>query len=695
MDTLPMIWKRSPFLRLLLPFMAGILVYLYAPATRTELPIALVVCLMAVLLLFYHWKKLRTPHFIPWRGAILQTLLLCAGYLLTQQHRIDLHDSWYGQHLTTSTHALVRIKTEPERKPKTLKISAELVQLLGTGVTQSCRGEVYLYLYRNDSMPALRTGDYLLVKNTFREIRSSGNPGSFNYADYCRRQQVFHTALLKEGEWRKLATHQNSYRSFFAETNRRVRAALNSCLPDSSSRGIAEALLIGYRENIDPEVWQAYSQTGIVHIIAISGMHMAMVYQSLRWLLLQIPLFRRKPGAAVLSALLFMWLFAFLTGLPPSVSRAAFMFTLIGLGELSGRKIPVYNNLAASAFLLLCINPYWIADVGFQLSYLAVLSLAIFYTPIYRKFYIPYRLPDAVWKLIAGTLAAQILTFPLCLYYFHQFPILFVLTNLVAVPASTLILYLELLLLALRWCDALAHFLGQLISGLIQGMNASILHISHWRFAVWNELQLSPLQTMLWYVLLLALSVWLWHRQVRAFLMALGITACLLGTLIHRQFSIAQQQHIVLYQLKGAQAMHFIQGRQYFQTGTYSDTQRQEQYVLEPARLFFQLQQPDSSIVLRWQAPGMEAYSFAGRRILRLSTDHIRSTGRVEVDYLILGKGYRPGRIRLSEHFRTRGIILDSSLPFWLIDSIQKEIAMDFHGPVHVVGEQGAWIWSK
>ena len=151
--------------------------------------------------------------------------------------------------------------------------------------------------------------------------------------------------------------------------------------------GLAEALLIGYKDDLDKTLVQSYSNTGVVHVIAISGLHLGLIY----WLLLMLfkPLQKRKlKWLRPVFILTGLWLFSLLAGAQPSVLRSAVMFTCIVLGDSFARKSSIYNTLALSALLLLCINPYWLWDVGFQLSYAAVLSIVIFMQPIYNWFYI-------------------------------------------------------------------------------------------------------------------------------------------------------------------------------------------------------------------------------------------------------------------------------------------------------------------
>lgn len=227
--------------------------------------------------------------------------------------------------------------------------------------------------------------------------------------------------------------------------------------------GIAEALLIGHTNDLDKDLVQAYSNTGVVHIIAISGMHLALIYGLLVWLFARIPLVNKSKIAQVVLILCCLWLFSLLTGAASSVLRSAVMFTFIAVGKNLSKQSSIYNSLAASAFVMLCYNPYFLWDVGFQLSYLAVIGIIIFQKSIYKWVYIKNKWVNKIWQLMAVSLPAQVLTFPVCIYYFHQFPNLFLITNIIAVPLSGVILFAEIGLVAFSWVPLLGNYLDKIV----------------------------------------------------------------------------------------------------------------------------------------------------------------------------------------------------------------------------------------
>jgi len=220
----------------------------------------------------------------------------------------------------------------------------------------------------------LKYGNILLTHALPQKITNALNPGDFDYAKYLSQQQIYHQLFLKDSDYVILQTKQESLiMKLVFNLREDVLNILKKEISDKKIRGIAEALLIGYKNNLDQELVQSYSNTGVVHIIAISGMHLGLIYVVLLWLFGKLPFIRKQKFLKFGSVLLCLWIFSLITGASASVLRSAVMFSCIIMGELLQKKSNIYNSLAVSAFLLLCYNPLFIFEVGFQLSYLAIL----------------------------------------------------------------------------------------------------------------------------------------------------------------------------------------------------------------------------------------------------------------------------------------------------------------------------------
>lgn len=620
---------------------------------------------------------------------------MCVGFLLCMLHRAPTWSHWYGHQLAKNTTLEVRITSELEEKNKTYKAEAEVIQLFRGDSSSKVSGELLLYFAKGDSMPKLSYGDHIYIPNKLQNLRGSGNPGAFDYAQYCRSKNWYHSCYLRPEDWHFTGTHTSDVWSVFSSWNTFTRNILKRYISDTTVIGIAEALLIGYRKDVDQDTWQAYSNTGIVHIIAISGLHMAMVYASARWLLLLLPFLKKRKRIAIGLAILFMWLFAALTGLPPSVSRAAVMFTFIGIGEMSDRKIPIYNNLAASALALLCINPSWLFDVGFQLSYLALISLVLFYEPVYHFIYVKSKPIDWIWKLMAGTLAAQILTFPLCVYYFHQFPLLFLITNLVAVPASTVILYLEIVLVIFSWFTPLAKLLGVIVSFLIQWLNAFVFYLSQFSFAVWSGLQITFSEFIVLFLMVITISAFIMWRRTMWLYLSLSLCTLLALLFIGSRWQSLHQQKLIVYNVPNQKQLQFIYGTSYFSPdeSTLSKLTNWHIYTHRPAVNFLHLRSEDSNFLSFARQDSTTFYAeFSGKKFLRTSSLSFTLSDTLRIDYLILSKGIHSYQLLPDKKLIPKVIVLDSSIPFYQTQKIKDELSQHFQTEIISVSEDGTYI---
>ncbi|MEP6750863.1 MAG: ComEC/Rec2 family competence protein, partial [Bacteroidota bacterium] len=541
----------------------------------------------------------------------------------------------------------------------------------------SVKGNIIIY-FKKDSFPEpLLYGAQIIFNKTLQPIRNSGNPGSFNYERYAAFQGVYQQVFLKPGEYMILpGKNANWLTSFLFTTRQKVLNIITTYIPGEKEAGLAEALLVGYKDDLDKTLVQSYSNTGVVHIIAISGMHLGLIYWLLNLLL--IPFKKRKQTKWMVPVLIItgLWLFSLLAGGGPSILRSAVMFTCIVIGENVQRKTFIYNSLAASAFILLCINPFWLWDAGFQLSYTAVLSIVIFMKPLYNLLYFKNKMVDGIWKLMAVTLAAQVLTTPVSMFHFHQFPVYFLMTNLLAVPLSSLIVLLEIVLCAIAFVPVLAKAAGIILHWLIYAMNSFIEHMEALPFSLWNNMQINILQLILLYGVVIAVAYWLMKKNKPAIFIGLF---CLLGFLSLRSYSFIganQQQQLIVYNIPRYQAIDFINGRDYFFKGdTDLLTNKQLQnFDLNPSRTLYRINNAESIENFLSVSP---VCMFNNKTIVLIDqhTGLGTATEKINADLIIISKNPSVRMSQLAEAFNCRQIVFDGSNAPWKVNKWKLEAA--------------------
>ncbi|MBS1577331.1 MAG: ComEC/Rec2 family competence protein [Bacteroidetes bacterium] len=687
-------WKKMPFVKLLLPLMAGIGVQWYL-----QFPTILWQCFFAAVFLvysaFFFLPLFTRQKYASSGGIVIAVLFISIGAILVSVHDVRQNNNWFSQLSGNNSTFILTLAENPVEKAKSFKATASVNYVIKHQEKHATSGKLILYFSKDSFPDRISEGSVIVIKKPLQEIKNSGNPGSFDYKRYCLFQQITHQVYLNPGEFVLLnEKHATWLAQLINIIRKKVLAILTTYIPGDKEKGLAEALLIGYKDDLDKTLVQSYSNTGVVHIIAISGLHLGLIY----WLLLQIlkPLQQKKyikwlKPVVIIAGL---WLFSLLAGAQPSVLRSAVMFTCLALGESIGRKSSIYNSLAASAFILLCFNPYWLWDVGFQLSYAAVLSIVIFMQPVYNLFYIKNKALDLIWKMNAVTIAAQVLTVPISIYHFHQFPNYFLLTNFIAVPLSSLILLGEILLCIVSFIPFIAFLVGKCLYGMIWLMNTWVERIEVLPFSLWDGLQISFVQTILLTIVICLFCYWLMEKNKTSFITGLVV---LLGFISIRTVSFLQsqnQQKIIVYNVPRQTAIDIIDGRNYKFIGDslLEKDDFARNFHLKPSRILDRIYKNDQK---EKKDKGESYFTWSGKHILWIdgAIKFTETDTKPVIDLLILSKNPKLYVSQLANQFSIRQVVIDGSVPVWKKKYWQKDCdSLDI--PNYDVSEQGAFVMN-
>src|SRR5687768_2541401 len=686
--------KKAPFTRLLLPLIAGIITQWQLQFTLNlwVLVFSISLILLLVLFLLAPFEKFRYSSVY---GFFIAIIFFSLGAALAWNKDIRHNKYWLGNLYKETSALLVTLEEPLSEKTKSYKAIASVQAMTGNHEIFPVKGNIIIYFQKDSSLPPLNYGSRLIFIKPLQTIKNSGNPAGFNYKRYCLFQDISHQVYLRPGDFELLPGKTGSwFKNFLFSTRENVLKILRKNIQGEKEQGLAEALLIGYKDDLDKNLIQSYSNTGVVHIIAISGLHLGLIY----WLLIQIlkPLQKRKTSRWLRPVLIIssLWLFSLLAGGQPSVLRSAVMFTCIVLGENLTHRISIFNTLAFSAFLLLCYNPYWLWDAGFQLSYAAVLSIVIFMKPVYNWFYFKRKLPDYIWKLNAVTIAAQFLTLPFSLYHFHQFPNFFLFSNFIAVPLSSGILLGEILLVAVSLVPAVAVFLGKILSGMIWLLNTIIEEIDSYPFAVWNGIQVSIIQVILLFVIIAGLSSWLMEKQNAGLKTSLIAMFLFISLRSYSFYQANSQKKIIFYNIPQHQAIDFINGRNYFfktDSSLLKDDFLQS-FHIKPSRILYRLKPAEHSASFFIS----ENYGQFGNSkfiIIDSNFNFKKPAEPVHVNALILAFNPKIYLKQLTRIIQPDIIVFDASNPSWKIKYWIKD-CNSLGIPYHNVSEKGAFVMN-
>jgi competence protein ComEC len=553
-------WSSAPFLRVALAFILGIVGYLYLGQAWAGSATPWAAGLVLAYLVGWGWSRRQASPAATDAVGIVGLLAVAAlGFARSQA----VTESRWSDHIGPLAPRIefyrAIVDEAPVVRANTFATTVRVQAVRVAGRWQRASGGIRISLPRHetaDSLPAPRYGEVWLVQGRPALSKGPANLGEFDYRRYLQVHQVYHSQFVHAGQYKVLGYAPLSWPVALSQRTAAVLdGVLRRYVPSQREYALGTALVLGFKDDIDHDTRQAYADTGTTHIMAVSGLQVGLLFAALQWLLARVPLggsaVRRRLLTAALGLAL-IWSYALLTGLSASVLRATVMFTLVIVGQAWERQSSLFNTLSAAAFCLLLYNPYLLCDVGFQLSFLAVLSIVYLQPRIVRwldvrnavldrrrSWHSPAAqrgwratagLADAAWQLTALSLAAQVATFPLGLYYFHQFPFSFLLSNLIAVPISSLAVYVGVVLLLTKGLVAVVGLalpaaasavlnwlpvgVGWIFEKLIWLFNEYIFLIGRWLpGAVVGGVHLSQTQTLLIFLLIGAFCVFVASKR--------------------------------------------------------------------------------------------------------------------------------------------------------------------------------------
>jgi len=542
----------APFLRLLLPFSLGISVGLQL-RTSTTFPVAvgamvLFICAASfcALTLTFSSRGRNIP------ASISYLTLLLAG-MLAAMSRDTLRYSDHYTHFELSTNLLLRISDAPQERPGFWKCQAEVKALTAPQARRTCSGNILLYIKADSSnkKTARRYGDLLRVKGArLQAIPGAAYPEAFDYAAMMRERNIVHRLFAADAQIQFLGNNANPIMALAYDAASWTDTRLQEHFTPRTAAVLA-SLLIGLRTDIEAQDIAAFKNTGTLHVLAVSGMHIALIYNVLMWLTSMLPTWVNRIFRLLIVAAV-VWTYACISGFSASVCRAALMCSIMLLGKALRKESTLANNLCAAAFLLLLWEPRWLNDAGFLLSFTAVAGILMF-QPLFAQYWKPEPwLLRQVWSLLTVSSAAQLGTLPVSLYFFHQFATYFLVGNLLIIPLSTIALFGGLAFLALGkmiWIGPALHAISSFTTN-------AMLHAAGWIGSLPHALLEGGNQGFseaLVLTLALVAGAW-WLQQPGKHKPWLMLTSLLLFTALHaaRDYWECYKQEAAIYARKNA-----------------------------------------------------------------------------------------------------------------------------------------------
>jgi competence protein ComEC len=693
-------WSEFPFIRLVIPFILGIIAAITS-GFNFQINLLILVLFLTIIGAYVFFLYKKTGYKFRWLfGVMITVFIFLCGYNLTVQKTEKFSDDHFGKYAGKEVYAVVRIAEQPEIKENSSKTVVDVIRVKDSTGWHDTDGKSLVY-FKKDSLSSLISyGDLLIVNTTFTDVRQPQNPEQFDYKKYLSDRFVYQQAFIGAENWKISARNSgSSIQSLAYFLREKILNILSSNEISGREYAVISALLIGYTDKIDPELIKDYSGTGAIHILSVSGMHVGLIFIFCNFLLFFLDRFRFGKFIKAILLLSLVWFYALLTGLSPCVLRAAAMFSFIIIGKAFRQEPNIYNTIAASVMFLLMFNPYFITDIGFQLSYLAVIGIVAVYPLIFKLWLPKYSFVEKAWSLIAVSLAAQMITFPLALYYFGQFPNYFLLTNIIAVPLSTAIIYTGIIMVATSYFSVLSGLISKLLVIMIKILNGSIHTIESMPFSVSRGIYINTFEMVALFIIIVSFLYFFVHRRKPSLIFGLFVLCLVFVSFTIKKFDHLSQKKIVVYSVKNHTAIDFIDGK--------------SNVLLADSGIISDVKTIDFNIRNNWNRNGIsmttalttnENSSFRNDNLLirngfiqyydkkiAFVDEAIYNQKRIDVDYLIIKNNPALTVSELKSMFNFRKLIFDTSnksynLQKWIHEC--RETGTDYYS----VTESGAFV---
>lgn len=590
------------------------------------------------------------------------------------------YNNYYKKYLVKNS--LVTFKVSKVLKPGTYndKYEVEVVKI----DSKSTIGYILLNVRKDSANSPLKVDELIISKAVFKELMSPLNPYQFNYKSYLAKQGMYQQLFVDSDEYKSLGYGNSSLKGLAARCRSKIQKSLLKYNFKNDELGVINALLLGQRQDISKELTTDYQKAGAIHILAVSGLHVGVILLILSFLFK--PIERLKNGAFLKAFLivLVLWAFAFIAGLSASVVRAVTMFTFLAIGLSFHKKNVVVFSLISSLFFLLIAKPMFLFDVGFQLSYLAVFGIIWIQPKLYAVWKPKFKLVDFFWQLFTVSIAAQVGVLALSIYYFQQFPTLFLLSNLVIVPCLMYILIGGVLVFLLALLNLLPQFFADIYGSVISLMNGFVSWISMQEQFLLKEISISLIMMVSIYVFIFSGVQFLIHRKAKKLLYFLLAIFILQIIFLYELKENNDQKELIIFHKSRKSVIGERIGKRLFLQHNLDTLNFKNDYSLKSYRISEKIEQIH-------QATFNNFINFQNKNILIVDSLGVYKIKGLVKPIVVLQNSPKINLLRLLQHLDPIQIVADGSnyrsdINRWEIICAKQDV------PFHYTGDKGAFI---
>lgn len=696
-------WNSYPFVRLSIALISGIICFDAFPIFwKNDTLIAIVgIVLLAISIListkrgFYNLRHVN--------GILALMLIFVLGGFIT---------NWYYQSHSESHYKFISkrvrgfsgtIVSPVNERTNHFRYDFQLENVFVDSSTLFTNGIIHLYINKDSlSKQGFEYGDHLLVKGSFYSVPGPDNPNEFDYRQYLARQDIYSHSFVKLDQVKLI---NNKPPNIFLKRAYKIRDGATSIIDTNISQprenGIAKALLLGIKDHIDNDIKKSYSAAGAMHVLAVSGLHVGIVFMILQMFIGKLRkrgnTGKRLFGVISITAI---WLYATVTGLSPSVLRAATMFSLVAFSQMFAKEGNIYNTLGFAAFLLLIYDPYLIYSVGFQLSFAAVIGIVYLQPKLYRLLDFRWWIVDKAWAITCVSIAAQLATFPLSAYYFHQFPTYFLASNLIVIPAAFLMLIGGM---AMLFLDAIYHELGALIgkglSYFMWSINELISLVEILPNSLIEWIYMDQFGLIMTYTIVITLIAGLHYRSFKTLVVSVVCFLTFLSWDVYSHNMQSTKNQLVFFEVRDKTVIDHIEGhRSTLYIDDYSpDELELLSFQINPSRLSSHLR-PIAESVREFELNTSEnnamKYGQIGKKkfvIFDSTTFHLDFKNPIATDIILINNQSVKSLKWLTEHISSDLIVIGNKNSNYYSRKMKNQ-AKELNIKIHSLKEDGSLV---
>ncbi|MGJ8592044.1 MAG: ComEC/Rec2 family competence protein [Aquaticitalea sp.] len=641
---------------------------------------ALIVLLLATLLISRN-KLQKTV----WFGMLSYLTMISIGILVVNFHNHRNFKTHYSHivSLDDDSAKLLTFKVREVLKPTAYhnKYVIHISKIDGKQAT----GKLLLNVQKDSIAESLQVDDILIASTSLSNINQPLNPYQFDYKSYLSKRYIDHQIFVNKEELLPISSEPHTIYGYAAQLRASIDQKLKTYNFESDELAIIDALLLGERKDISVNTYNNYVNAGAIHILAVSGLHVGIILYLLNWLFKPAERIRKGNYIKIVVLVLLLWSFAIIAGLSPSVTRAVTMFTVVAIGMNLKRPSNIYNTLAISMFVLLLFKPLFLYDVGFQMSYTAVLAIASI-KPILSSLWTPkLKVVNYYWQLLCVTTAAQIGVVPISLYYFHQFPGLFFLSNLIILPFLGFILGFGILVIIMALLNILPSFLADGFGFCIGLMNDFIAWISHQESFVFRNISFGLVFVLVTYLLIISIFSYFKNPSYQRLAVALTAVILIQGAFIYHKKELHTSEFIVFQKSKFT-IIGIKDNEQLAVASNLDSINKEGDQIIKNYKV-------GTAVKTIKEADLQSVYNLKDKKLLVIDSLAVYNVKSFKPSYVLLRNSPKLNLNRLIDSLRPKLIIADGSnyksyLLRWKATCKAQKI------PFHQTSEKGAFVYK-